>query len=413
MATTTTTQLLLPGETAWEIWTLQEGAAATLNSSHAVRTASEVEKFPAGDLIFLFPVRALTALPIRVNTDDTSLFTDLAATHAERAGLKPDPLAGQLSDIFPVEVTPEGSILLSIILRAPHQENLPTKSPSAFEISARAFPAEGETITLWRELGQWVFAFHMGGKLIYCQTTVSNGSSPDTNLTKEIRIAAAQLSVQGIEFTPSAAVIWSSDQEISTEPLAGSLSIPTSVEPRPNPVLPSPRSTLLPADVRAARRAAGKRRNTIVAIAATVLIYLAVISYFGLNLWMTSFKTKQIAEEIKSIAPESEIYSQHIAKWDELEYAISLEYNTVDILKRIASSIPPNSGLRLRSAEISPTDIRLNGEAPQPQAVNQFSLNLNRNNDLVTYDWQTPEPKQSNRGWEFNFNASSERLLSQ
>ncbi len=73
----------------------------------------------------------------------------------------------------------------------------------------------------------------------------------------------------------------------------------------------------------------------------------------------------------------------HRAKWDELEHALDINFNTVDILSRIARSIPPNSGLRLITADISPTEIASIGEAPQPQAVNQFSLNLTKNNDLA------------------------------
>ena len=99
-------------------------------------------------------------------------------------------------------------------------------------------------------------------------------------------------------------------------------------------------------------------------------------------------------------------FQQHIAKWDELEHGIDLNHNTVDILNRIARSIPPGSGLRLTTAEISATEILIIGEAPQPQAVNQFSLNLTKNNDLAAFVWETPEPRQSNRGWAFRFNAA-------
>ena len=73
----------------------------------------------------------------------------------------------------------------------------------------------------------------------------------------------------------------------------------------------------------------------------------------------------------------------------------------MDILSRVAACIPANSGLRLRTAEISATEIKLIGEAPQFQAVSTFSLNLDKNNDLAQFEWQTPEPNQTTRGWEF------------
>jgi len=407
MAKKSSTHLLLPGESSWEFWTITPGGPATLHSSHPVARPSEIEKTPQGDLIFLFPVKAFTALPMHVPTGDTSLFPDLAATHAERAGLRPDPFAGQLTDIFPVFTNSENSVFLSVILRTPQSADLPIRSPKAFDISPRAFPARGNTLTLWRELGCWVFAIHSEGKLLYCQATSVSSPSPDSQLVREIRIAIAQLSMQGVRAEPSKAIVWSSDPETDTSLVSRSLSLQTELAPFPTPIPPEPLSKLLPADVRAARSAARKRQNITLAFAALAVIYLGSIGYLGYGLWQTRSTTAKLREKVRIVVPQQEAFQQHIAKWDELEYGIDLNYNTVDILNRIARSIPSGSGLRLRTADISPTEIRLIGEAPQPQAVNQFSLNLTKNNELASFGWQTPEPRQSNRGWEFVFTGST------
>jgi hypothetical protein len=405
MAKNNSTHLLVPGESSWEFWTIAPGAAATLQSSHPVARPSEIGKPPQGDVIFFFPVKALTALPMHVPTGDTSLFPDLAATHAERSGLRPDPFAGQLTDIFPVATNAENSVFLSIVLRNPQSEDMPLKSPKAFDISPRAFPARGNTLTLWRELGSWVFAIHNDGKLLYCQATSVSSHSPDASLVREIRIAITQLSMQGVQAEPSSAIVWTSDPTADTSLLSRSLSLQTQLAPRPAPSLPDPLSKLLPADVRAARRAARKRQNTILAIAALAVIYLGTVGYLGFELWKTNSTTQKLKAQTKLVAPQQEAFKLHIAKWDELEYGIDLNYNTVDILNRIARSIPSGSGLRLTSAIISADEIRLEGEAPQPQAVNDFSKNLTRNNDLA-YTWQNPEPRQTTRGWGFVFTAA-------
>jgi len=408
MAKNNTTHLLLPGESSWEIWSQSPaGFVRTSDEAHVALKPSGITKIPAGDLVHFFPVRALTALPMHVPTGDVSLFPDLAATHAERSGLRPDPFAGQLTDIFPIFTNSESSTFLNVILRSPQTEDLPAKSAKAFDISPRAYAVKGNTLTLWRELGQWVFAIHQEGKLLYCQATTDSSPSPDSGLIRQIRIAIAQLSMQGISTSPSHAIVWSSDPETHTAMLSESLSIQTDLAPRPAPVLPEPRSHLLPADVRAARREARKRQNSILAIAALALIYLGAAGYLGYQLWQTRSTTNKLLARVNAIAPEGEAYALHIAKWDELEYGIDLNYNTVDILNRVARSIPPNSGLRLRTADVSPNEIRLIGEAPQPQAVNDFSKNLFNNNDLAAFQWQTPEPKQSNRGWEFVFTGST------
>ena len=406
MANNNSIHLLVPGESEWEFWTITPGSTATLQSSHPVAKPSEIAKPPQGDVIFLFPVRALTALPMHVPTGDTSLFPDLASTHAERSGLRPDPFGGQLTDIFPVLTNPQNSIFLSVVLRNPESEDLPLKSPKAFDISPRAFPAHGSTLTTWRELGNWVFAIHSEGKLLYCQATSVSSLSPDASLAREIRIAIAQLSMQGVRAEPTSAIVWSSNPETDTSHISRVLSLQTQLAPRPAPLLPEPLSKLLPADVRAARRTARKRQNTILAFAALAVIYLGTIGYLGFGLWKTQSTADKLKAQIKIISPQQEAFKLHIAKWNELEYGIDLNHNTVDILNRIARSIPPGSGLRLTSAIISAQEIRIEGEAPQPQAINQFSLNLSKNNDLAAFVWQNPEPRQTPHGWGFVFSAA-------
>jgi hypothetical protein len=406
MAKSSTKYLLIPGETEWEIWSIVPNQPAALEFSHAVNFASEIEKFPAGDLIFLFPIQAFTALPLRVQTTDPALFPDLAATHAERLGLRPDPLAGQLTDIFPISTSNEESTLLSVVLRNPSSESLPSKSPKAFDISARALPTSGNTLTLWRELNHWVFAIHHQGKLVYCQATSSTGISPDANLVREIRIATTQLSLQGIQVNPDKAIVWSTDEATQTTELSKAFSIPVELTTKPTPTLPDPLSQLLPADVRAARRAAQKRQNTLVAFAALAIFYIGAIGYFSYDLWKSHSTIKQLTTREQEIAPSVEKFVIHNNKWDELEYAITSEYNTMDILLRIQKCIPPNTGLRLKTAEISATNIRLIGEAPQSQAVTQFASNLKKSNELLNYEWSPGPPQQTAVGWEFTHTAN-------
>lgn len=407
MSKTNNTLLLVPGESDWQIWTVVPNGEATLHSSHPVARPSEIGKPPQGDLVFFFPVKSLTALPLNVPTGDASLFEDLAATHAERMGFRSDPFAGQLTDVFPLRTHSDESLFLSVVLRAPQSADLPPTSPKAFDISPRSLPAKGNTLTLWRELGQWVFAIHHEGKLLYCQATSVSSPSPDAALIREIRIAIAQLSMQGIPSAPGKAIVWTSDPNTETALLSRSLSLQAELAPRPAPVLPEPLSKLLPADVRAARSAARKRQNIILAIAAIAVIYLGTVGYLGFGLWKTHNTTAKLRAQVKAVAPEGETFALHIAKWDELEYGIDLNHNTVDILNRIARSIPANSGLRLTTADISATEISLRGEASQLQPVNQFSLNLSNNNDLAAFEWETPAPRQTSRGWEFVFTGTT------
>jgi hypothetical protein len=402
--------LLVPGESGWEIWTGHGEGGYALHRATATTHAAELTEIPAGDLTMLFPVRSLTAVPMRVSSDDESLFPDLAALHAERLGLRPDPMAGQLTDVFVIAREPENSSLLAVFLRTPGEGDLPPRGPKGFDLSSRAFPVDGDVLTVWKEFDRWVFALFQKGTLVFSQATAVDSAQPDDSLAREIRLSLIQLSIQGLEVEPSRITVWSSDADTDTKALANAFRTRVEVHPRPVPVPPLPLSKLLPADVRAARRAALRRRNITLAISAAALVYLSLIGWFAFGLWKSMQETKNLLAQAEAAAPEGAAYAEHIAKWDELAPAIDLANSPVDILHRVATCIPPNSGLRLKTAEISGTEIRLIGEAPQLQAVNTFSLNLTKNNELAKFEWQTPEPNQSTRGWEFVFSAEVPNL---
>jgi hypothetical protein len=398
------TTLIIPGEAGWEIWT-RTAAGFILKEATSHQLPGDIPDLPGTDLIQLFPVKSVTAIPMRVTSDDDALFPDLALLHAERLGIRPDPMAGQLTDLFVIRKEAEGTSLLSVFLRSPGEGEIPARTPKEFDISARAFPLAGDSLAVWKELGRWVFALSSGGNTAYCQATSISTHTPDQALAREIRLALIQLSIQGIDIRPSKIFVWTSDGETSAAELTGEFRVAAEVSPRPAPVLPAHRSKLLPADVRAARKAAEKKRNITLAVAAVVLAYLGVIGWFGYGIWKDVSRTKSLRAQAEAAAPDAAAYTIHSQKWDEL--ALTREENSpVELLLHIANSIPPNSGLRLRTAEVSSAEVKLIGEATQPGPINQFSLNLTKKNELIRFDWQTPSPQQSTRGWEFTYNAA-------
>jgi hypothetical protein len=397
--------LLVPGESGWEIWSGQGGAGFSLVTATEHHLAGELDDIPPGEITMLFPVRAITAVPMRVASDDDALFPDLVTLHAERLGLRPDPMAGQLTDVFVVARENENTALLSVFLRSPGDGELPPKGPKSFDISARSFPATGDVATIWREFGRWVFAIFHQGKLVYCQATAIDSTQPDVALAREIKLALIQLGIQGLEVQPSRAVVWSSRDDLDSTSLREILRIPVDIATRPAPVPHSPLSKLLPADVRAARREALRRRNLTIGIAAVVAAYLGLIGWLGFGLWKDMSETKKLVAAANAAAPDAAAFELHLAKWDELSHAIDLTHSPVDILNRIATSIPPNSGLRLKEADISATSIKLRGEAQQFQATTTFSLRLTKNNELAHFTWEVPEANQSTRGWDFVYTA--------
>ncbi len=398
--------LLVPGSRGWEIWKQSSAGGFVLQSADGPARASELTNLPGGSLAMVFPVRGFHALPFKASSTDESLFDDLAAMHAERLGVRADPMAGQLSDTFVVTKEEESATLLGVVLKSPGDGDLPPRSPKEFDLSARAYPVRGEAIAVWMEFGRWVFAFFRNGKLLYSQATSSGGSAPDAGCLKEIQLALGQMAIQGLLLKPETVYVWSPDGDAgSAGSLTSGFNVPVKVTPRPDPVLPEPRSKLLPADVRAARRAAKARQQKTMAIAAVVLAYVGVAGWFGYGLWKDKSQIKKLTAEAEAIAPAAarQEYEKHLAMWAELDLVVDGNKAPVDLMSRVAKAIPVNSGLRLKIAEINANEIKLTGEAQQAAPVSQFSVNLSRN--LSEFKWDNPPPSNTNKGWTFTFNG--------
>jgi hypothetical protein len=362
---------------------------------------------PSGDLSMLFPVKAIHTLPFKAPSTDPSLFEDLAVMHAERLGIRPDPMAGQLSDHFVVSEEGESTVLLHAVLRSPGDGELPLRTPKEFDLSARAYQAEGNAVTAWKELGRWVFAIHKGGKLLYSQATSFDGAAPDAAFLREIHLALGQLSMQGLKMTPERVLVWPPEGELGEAgSLADGLGVSAVVERRPDPVIPKPESRLLPADVRAARRAKQQRNQIVGAVAAVILLYLGGVAWVMFGLWKDFQKRDRLAAEADKVKDISSEYSTQRAKWNELAPVVEAEQGPLEIMLNLANAIPANGGVRLTIADIGPEGVKLVGAAPQSAPVNAFSLALKNTADLSWLDWENEAPKKTAKGWEFRFTGT-------
>ena len=401
--------LLVPGPGGWELWSLNDGHYQRLEGEPSAKP-SEITKLPGGQLAMLFPVRSLFALPFRAPSTDSELFDDLAAMHAERHGIRPDPMGGRLSDTFVIASEDEATVLLHAVIQAPQEGDLPLRTPQEFDLSPRAFPIanEGDTLCVWRELGRWVFALYTSGKFLYAQATSSAAEQPDASVVQEIRLAISQLALQGLPFQIDSLFLWTEDKN-TTAPgaLAGAFDVTPRVEPRPAPIMPTPPSKILPEDVRSARQAR-TRRNQIIALAAcAALLVIAGIGWLGWQFWQDTQKLKSLRAEASEVENVKQAYEMHLAKWSELGPVVDSARSPMELMRVIQASIPANTGMRLSNAEINLNneEITLSGQAQQSAPVNTFGLALSRRPELRWLEWKTGAPQKTSKGWEFRFQA--------
>ena len=397
--------VLVPGETGWELWKrVAEDGFERVGESGPLKVG-EMGSLPGGELAMFFPVRAYQALPFRAATTDETLFEDLATMHAERLGVRADPLAGQLSDTFKVGADEESTVLLHVVLQKPGEGELPARTPKEFDLSPRALVVEGDAVAVWRELGRWVFAIHVEGRLLYSQATASAEAAPGAAVVREIRLALGQLALQGLRVKPDRVLVFS-DAPAASAGIGSSLGPMAETVAKPAPAMPSPLSRLLPEDVRAARLQRRKEQQRAALIGLAAAIYLGVVGWFAFQVWQDFRTRNELAREAAEVEGVSLAFQEHQARWLELGPVVDEQRSPLEIMLHVANSIPPNSGLRLSTADVGLEQIKITGAAPQSQPVNAFSLALKRNADLSWLEWDNTAPSNSAKGWEFIFTGN-------
>lgn len=413
--------LLFPGAEGWEVW--RGSDALTLMKASGEREALSVDGVPGGNLTMAFPVRDVSAAPFVAATGDKDMFRDLADLHLERSGLRATDAAGSLSDCFTLRTDEEEALLLPVVLSPPPEGGLPKKSPKAFDISARCLPMPPNAVLLWREFGRWVFAVSDAkGQTVYFQALP--GALFDKQLAREVALGTAQLSMQ--EVLPPAlekVEIWTGEGEFppseeSQAALSEFLHLPVQTASKPAPRLPEVISQLLPADIRAERVAIQKARQTKLAVAAGVLVYLGLVGFLAYK-YNDAKKRTEIAEKRAAQSnPMAEEVARFTSKWDELQPVVENDYWPIEQYFR-AYEAAPKEGLRLTVAEMHnemqfqsgqsaelKRFITLEGRSVGTEQALQFGENLRKSDYFSNFEWSIKSPTQTNEGdWRFIYRA--------
>jgi len=327
--------LLIPGADGWEIWTGSNGGGYKLHKGTEHHLVLDVTGYPSGPIGMAVPVRQVSAVPFRAQTDDLALLSDLAAMQLEKNGTRPALDGGQLTDHFVFGTAPEETHLTAIVMNPSSEGQLPRRSPQAFDISPRCLPLPAGKVVVWRELGRWVFGIGKPGQALYFQ--VLSGEHLDDRAGNEIRLAMTQLQMQGLlPQMPDEAVVWSHGSVSDARPeeheaLGRGLGFEVTSTPKPSPTWPLPPSRLLPADVRAERLAKKGKRNKVMLFAALFLAYLGLAAFLFLKLEKAKDEASQAKRKASGISGEADFLLAHQAKWDELRPVVEDEFHPVEV----------------------------------------------------------------------------------
>lgn len=409
--------LLIPGGDGWEIWRGSPTSGFQLHAATEHRKALDVTGFPSGEIAMAVPVRQVSAVPFRAQTDDLALLGDLALMQLEKNGTRPVLDGGQLTDHFVYGMTEEETHLTAVVMNPPSEGQLPRKSPEAFDLSVRCLPLPEGRVAVWRELGRWVFGIGKPGQALYFQCL--SGDRPDARAGNEIRLALTQLQIQGmLAELPAAAVVWTSASAGDARPeelevLSRGLGLPVETAPRPDPTWPTPPSRLLPADVRAERLAGKAKRNRNLIIAAVAVLYLGLAGYLFLDLRAAEKKAAEVRLDADRVQEDAQLLTDHEGMWSELQPVVETEYHPLEVFLACYEALPntpKDRFIRLKEAvfenQFKEIDgslkvsrrVRLEGlvdQENQPK-IPEFSKGLRTSKDLEWFRW-TFAPETTDR----------------
>jgi hypothetical protein len=404
--------ILIPGPDGWELWqgTREQEFSRVLENGPAL--ASDMGKLPSGNLVMGFPIREALAIPFKAQTEDPSMFEDLASMQMEKIGVRPELDAGRLTDVFSAGTNEGETTLLSVVLAPPTVETMPPRAPREFDVSARFFPMEQNAVTLWCELGRWVFAVTQDGHLTYFQSLSGTGVTKDA--VRDVRLALNQLRLQGVPINIEKASVWLTDgrdedpSEETVRDFAQALGVEVAFAPKPPPILPMPLSKLVPADVRAEQRRKAESMKRNVGIAALILLYIGLAGYLGRDYWLLDQEVKKQNAELESIRYEYGDIGIFNAEWDQLAPVVDDRHWPLTILKRCESSIAPGQDLRFKVFDATFGSITIRGEAADIKLTSAYAGKLRRS--LSDYEWSLPpaEPDAKTNRWKFNYEGTLE-----
>ncbi len=417
--------LLIPGADGWEIWTGSNAGGYQLHSATGHLLALDVTGYPSGPIGMAIPVRQVSAVPFRAQTDDLALLGDLAAMQLEKNGTRPALDGGQLTDHFVFGTSPEETHLTAVVMNPPSEGQLPRKSPEAFDISPRCLPLTAGKVLVWRELGRWIFGIGKPGQALYFQCL--SGDRLDDRAGNEVRLALTQFQIQGLlKEAPDSVIVWRHDSATDARPeeiesFARGIGLPVNTTQRPSPTWPSPPSRLLPADVRAERLAKKGERNRYILIAALVVAYLGLAAYLYLDLQKAEKAATLAKRDASGISEEAEFLLAHQSKWDELRPVVEEEFHPFEVLLNAYRALPNTSTerfIRLTKVSLSNQyreidselrvvrEVILEGNADQEdqQKIPAFAGNLRASQELEPFRWVIPPETIDKRSGKLTFN---------
>ena len=410
--------LILPGSDGWEVWSFPQNGPTQCLAKTEHQDALNLTEIPHGSaLTMAFSVRALTSLQLWSPTSELESASDLVNLHVEKVGLAQLEDLGALNQFRPTSNAGAETLLCIDILKAPKEGDLPSISPNHFTISPLAYTFPPQSTIMWTEFGRWMVAFtNEAGLVIHYQSFTA--VKLEIEMIQEIQFTIAHLQFQkSLTTAPSNVVIWTDNP--ATPPagfqeLSNAIGPELKLLPKPTPQLP-PSGQLLPADTRAERLNASKKKQQTLLFSLAAILLISLVTFGVVRLLSLEKKLQETQARADALQRSNQPILDHIAKWEELEAMVNDNSSPVSMLTQTAKLIP-NQQLRFRRAEFihqpleegigTSRSITIEGAAPDFKIALEFDERLQKSTSFDNLVWENAPPSKSKEGWKFVYRAT-------
>jgi hypothetical protein len=398
-ANKTKIELLLPGESGWQLWSSQGGAAATLLKEFPDMPGAFTKD--ASKHVLALPATGLWVLPAWLKGEHEHL-RDMAQLHLERMSVR-IPEHGRALMVDSLANGDEGHLARIIALR---DQPVPLTDlsilPDECSVSAASYSLPSNAIVLWRELGKLVIAITVGPRLAYFSALSS--SSLDQNGMAELNNICLQLTFQRVLTELERIVLWTEDGDVEKMRATTAMEVVRQDRPAPRIGLAAGTS-LMPAEVidaRVSMQASGKRR---VMLLTAGFALCALFAGFALLIGWASKERDALREQVATIMPRASKVGNHKSAWVEVGSAVDPDLMPMGVLLRCME--PSSSGqIAVTHFECTGDTVILRARAPDASPALKYIEELKNTESLSAYTWESGTPQVGAQGTEFEIKGT-------
>lgn len=379
-----TKAILIPGESQWELWEL----SGPPQKRQSVDSISEIKKMPNA---IALPVAHIQTFPLWIGTSELSLIPEMLLLQLEKRGFT------KLSDIhsgnppyLTINREPTRTLISPSLLTNQLPESFKNPAIQIFESSHRLFPFIPQSITLWKELNRWCFAFVRDSQVVFTQSL----SDPQLSAASIQIIANTWLQLESENAVGNLLhlICWSAPTAEAALLLEKKLALHPQIQPKPTPHFPKNYFSLIPSDLHL-KLVEGKKRNRILLLSLLFLIaYGSTIGSSGWEFFKKQQQLHQLEAEVALLRPTYQQVRKTAYNWDALQPALNPDRYPLELLMQSVSLLSKENA-RLTLFSQNKNKLILQGEAKTTEVAFKFTSDLKNHPAFKSFKWETPPPK--------------------